>query len=58
MIFRSILTGFCRALRLLRDFDWINEPLIINFNHELTSNKRRKSKIKLFFLVFFRRTNF
>jgi len=39
VLFRSILTGFCRVLRLLRDFDWINEPLIINFNHELTSNR-------------------
>ncbi|CAF4667241.1 unnamed protein product [Rotaria sp. Silwood1] len=33
---KSMLTGFCRVLRLLRDYDWINEPLIINFNHELT----------------------
>ncbi|CAF4588393.1 unnamed protein product, partial [Rotaria magnacalcarata] len=31
--------GFCRVLRLLRDYDWINEPLIINFNHELTNEQ-------------------
>ncbi|CAF3742018.1 unnamed protein product [Rotaria magnacalcarata] len=36
---KSILTGFCRVLRLLRDYDWINEPLIINFNHELTNEQ-------------------
>jgi hypothetical protein len=42
ILFRSMLTGFCRVLRLLRDFDWINEPLIINFNHELTSNLQKK----------------
>ena len=36
---KSILTGFYRTLRLLRDFDWVNEPLIINFNQELTSNQ-------------------
>jgi hypothetical protein len=43
--YRSILTGFYRVLRLLRDFDWINEPLIINFNQELTSNSNRKEKM-------------
>ncbi|CAF2982692.1 unnamed protein product [Rotaria sp. Silwood2] len=36
---KSMLTGFCRVLRLLRDHDWINEPLIINFNHELTKEQ-------------------
>ncbi|CAF0827834.1 unnamed protein product [Rotaria sordida] len=36
---KSMLTGFCRILRLLRDYDWINEPLIINFNHELTKEQ-------------------
>lgn len=39
-----MLTGFCRVLRLLRDFDWINEPLIINFNHELTSKRTKQMK--------------
>jgi hypothetical protein len=29
---------------LLRDFDWINEPLIINFNQELTSNEKEKQE--------------
>ncbi|CAF3563201.1 unnamed protein product [Adineta steineri] len=36
---KSILSGFCRVLCLLRDYDWINEPLIINFNHELTKEQ-------------------
>jgi hypothetical protein len=43
-LFRSILNGFCRILRLLRDFDWINEPLIINFNQQLTSNEEENQK--------------
>jgi hypothetical protein len=42
-LFRSVLAGFCRVLRLLRDFDWINEPLIINFNQELTSNEKQEN---------------
>lgn len=51
VLFRSILNGFCRVLRLLRDFDWINEPLIINFNHELTSNLKQNFFLcSLFFL--------
>lgn len=51
-LFRSALTGFCRVLRLLRDFDWVNEPLIINFNQELTSNDKQENLFDCELLVF------
>jgi len=36
---QSAFVGFLRVLRLIVEFDWLHEPLIINFNQKLTNEE-------------------
>lgn len=42
----SIMTGFLRTLAWIANWDWREEPLIIDFNHELSAQKIEDINLK------------